>query len=251
MLTPEPDFDDEHDFDRVAPECRATVEAVQSLLDGDGPDALDSDPHAGACAACRERIRAARVLLAVFAVPSAPPRVPAGFADRVMNRLQVAERPQRRAPSRRVSRTAARFALAAAVLIAAFVVANRFPKPGAVVPNEVAEQPKPELAPQPRASVTVPHPIRINDEVAKAGQALRDTPKPFTESVAAAPKLFEAFATALGQPVEPMGDVLEPARKSLAELPDAARTGLEPVTGTAQKAFDRLLRDVAAMKPKS
>ncbi|AWM39029.1 hypothetical protein GobsT_27020 [Gemmata obscuriglobus] len=250
MVTPEPDFDDEHDFDRVTPECRATVEAVQSLLDGEGPDPLDSDPHAGTCAACGERIRAARVLLAVLAARGPNP-VPVGFADRVMNRVRAAERAQFRAPSRRVSRTAARFALAAAVLIAAFVVATRFPKPGAVGPNDVAEQPKPELAPETRAKALTPHPIRINDEVAKAGQALRDTPKPFTDSVAAAPKLFEAFATALSHPVEPMGDVLEPARKSLAELPDAARTGLEPVTGTAQKAFDRLLRDVAAMKPRS
>ena len=47
----------------------------------------------------------------------------------------------------------------------------------------------------------------------------------------------------------------EPTRDALAELPDAARSGLEPVTSTTQKAFARLLRDVGGVqvstRPKS
>jgi hypothetical protein len=53
----------------------------------------------------------------------------------------------------------------------------------------------------------------------------------------------------------PMAEVVAPAAVSIAELPAAARTGLEPVTGTTQKAFTRLLRDVGVFqttaRPKS
>jgi hypothetical protein len=48
-----------------------------------------------------------------------------------------------------------------------------------------------------------------------------------------------------------MGTALAPARKSLSEIPVAARAGLEPVTDTAEKAFTRFLRDVGSVKPNS
>ena len=54
-----------------------------------------------------------------------------------------------------------------------------------------------------------------------------------------------------GAPPNPMAVVIEPARNSIVELPVAARIGLEPVTGTAEKAFNRFLRDVGAVKPNS
>jgi hypothetical protein len=50
---------------------------------------------------------------------------------------------------------------------------------------------------------------------------------------------------------DPMNQALEPARKTLAELPSVARTGLEPITGTAEKAFHRFLRDLNSVKPNS
>lgn len=254
MLTPEPAFDDEHE--PVAPECRGTVEALQSLLDGAAPDTLDADTHAGACPTCRERVRAARVLLSVLTAPEEPVPVPAGFTDRVMSGVWDSWRARRRARVRYASRVAAVFALAAAVLVAAFmIVAPQKPQPQFVQDTPApGDAGRPEPVPAPREKAPEPRPIRINDEVAKAGQAFRAAPNPLADSVAAAPKLFDAFATVLRnpvEPIEPMGDMLEPARRSLAELPDAARAGLEPVTGTAQKAFDRLLRDVAAVKPKS
>ena len=58
--------------------------------------------------------------------------------------------------------------------------------------------------------------------------------------------MLSKLTDALTRP--PPAGRLEPARKSLADLPDAARAGLEPVTGTAQKAFARLLRDVGAVQ---
>ena len=73
----------------VPPECRTTVDRIQTALDGAGTDALDADPHATACAACRERVRAARVLLCVLAMPSEPVAVPEGFADRVVEAMKT------------------------------------------------------------------------------------------------------------------------------------------------------------------
>src|SRR5262249_3038582 len=114
-------------------------------------------------------------------------------------------------------------------------------------PREKNSTPTPAPAPDPR-------PIRIGDEFAKTTQSILETPKPLTDSVAVAPKLFEAITNSFKLPdmaPDPMGAALEPARKSLTELPVVARSGLEPVTDTAEKAFKRFLTDVGAVKPNS
>lgn len=237
------------DAELTPPACRATVAGIQRALDGQpAADALDADPHAGACVSCRARLRAARVLLAVLATPAEQASARAGFADRVLDAVQA----DRRAGvfRRRLTGAAGAFALAAAVLVAAFAVVGPTPAPGPLPPRETA---KPvEVVPEPRPNpVPEPRPIRVGDEFARATQALRDVPKPLTDSVAVAPKLFDALSDPFTGPVPgPMG-ALEPARKSLSDLPDAARTGLAPVTGTTQKAFDKFLRDVASFTPKS
>jgi hypothetical protein len=100
--------------------------------------------------------------------------------------------------------------------------------------------------------VAAPRPIRIGDEIAKAEHTLLEMPKPLAESAAVAPKLLGAIGGALklpDAPADPMAAALEPARKSLADLPHAAQAGLEPVAGTAEKAFKRFLSDVGAVKP--
>jgi hypothetical protein len=266
MLTAHDSFDD---ADSVPPECRATVARIQNALDG-APSVLggvlDADPHSAACPACRERVRAARLLLAVLATPAEPVAVPAEFADRVVaavaaDAADAADTTARRSHVRsRTYRTVAWLAIAAAVLIGAWFIVNGGSKPNEVVQHPVPPAPQgtpeppdqtpgqtPDPAPDPR-------PIRIGDEFAKAGQAVLEAPKPITESVAVAPKVLDVLTGSFklpAAPADPMGPALEPARKSLAELPIAARTGLEPVTGTAEKAFNRFLRDVGAVKPNS
>ncbi|AMV24886.1 hypothetical protein VT84_10845 [Gemmata sp. SH-PL17] len=248
--------DDFIDAEPNALECRAAVNSIQRALDGDvSPDALDTDPHFSVCATCRERLRAARVVLAVLAAPSEPVTESVGFTDRVLHAVHEDRHTQTR---QRIYKVAACAALAAAVLLAVFALTNPAQKsehpPGMWLPDETAK--RPELAPEPRAKVSVPSqpPVHIGTEVAKAGQVLRDAPKPITESVAIAPKLIDVLATPFTKPTPaaPMGmeEVLEPARRSISELPEAARLSLEPVTETAQKAFSRLLRDVAAVNPK-
>ncbi len=245
------------DADPVPPACRATVERIQRALDG-GPAALGADPHAAVCTVCRERVRAAGVLLSVLAAPPTAVAVPFGFADRVLAAVAAdrrVERPlDRRGRVARVARVGAWAALAAAVVVGTFYLAARQrPTAGPVEtanPAEVAPAPRERPArPDPP-----PQPVRLGDEFAKAGQALLGAPQPLTESVAAAPRLIEAFTGPFkpsGPPPEPVSAAIEPARRSLAELPVAARTGLEPVTATAEKAFNRFLSDMGAVKPKS
>jgi hypothetical protein len=177
----------ENEHDPPAPECRATVDVIQRVLDGDAaPESLDSDSHATACPACRERIRAARVLLSVLAAPRDPVPVPAGFADRVASAMHKDRRVQTR---RTAYKAAAWVAVAAAVLVAVFVLTNKpsnntNPRP-ITPPVEIAKQPDPETAPAPReknsaptpapAPTPEPRPIRIGDEFAKTTQSILES----------------------------------------------------------------------------
>lgn len=253
-MTNAPDTPEDDLGAAVPPQCRATVDAIQRALEGDGD--LPADAHLPACAACRERVRAARVLLSVLAVPSAPVAVPAEFTARVMNDVWGAWHDRRQQTARRVWAFAA---LAAAVLIAgAAVIAFYRPKPDEVVftdPRDLPMLPAPVPAPTPapKPEAPAPRPVRVGDALASTGQAILDAPKPLADSVAVAPKVFDALADSfkLPEPADPMAEALEPARRSLDALPVAARSGLEPVTGTAEKAFNRFLRDVGAVKPNS
>ena len=241
----------------VPPECRATVARIQSVLDGDASESLDADAHPIACPTCRERVRAARVLLSVLATPSEPVPVPADFADRVVKAMWA----EKHVRTRRRSYVAVLATLAASLLLSAGLAWYfRSPHQTVVYMNEdVRPSPWVEVAPAPRekeppAPAPEPRPIRFNEAVANTGQAIMDTPRPFTESVAVAPKVFEVLSNPFkmpAPPADPMATAFDPARKSLAELPDAARAGLEPVTGTAEKAFARFLRDVGSVKPNS
>lgn len=242
------------DFDAVPPQCRATADAIQHALDGAAP-LPTADPHLTACEACRGRVRAARVLLSVLATPAEPVAVPAGFADRVL----VARSAGRREPARgRVGKAAGWLALAAAVLVGVWFIAKPAARPqGDVVeaPPARGEPPAPVPdVPQPPERAPEPRPVRVSDALASTGQALRDAPKPLADSVAVAPKVFDALAESFRRPepaADPMAEALEPTRRSLDALPVAAKSGLEPVTGTAEKAFNRFLRDVGAVKPNS
>ena len=240
----------------VPPECRATVELIQRALDGDATaDLFDANLHTSACATCRERARAARVLLSALATPAEPVAVPADFADRVVTAMWA----ERHTSTWRRSAAVALAALAAAILLAVglgllFPTKEEVPVPlHNVAQTPQQPTPAPEPLPNPPEPVPEPRPIRVGDALANTGQAILDAPKPLAESVAVAPKLLDVLSGPfkMPAPADPMTASLEPARKSLADLPDAARTGLEPVTGTAEKAFNRFLRDVGSVKPNS
>jgi hypothetical protein len=224
------------------------VERLQLVLDGELPAAaLDADAHLTACAACRERITAARLVLSALAKPCET-AVPPGLTDAILS----AVREDRYARIRRRSyqwTTGVIVALAASIALLTWLLSPD-PRPlefdGPRPSDMTNKQPTPQVAPEPR-------PVRIGDEFSKMGQALRETSKPITEPVGAAPQIIVKLTDTLTRPIAPT-PAFEPARKSLVELPDAARAGLEPITGTAQKAFSRFLRDVGSVqvsRPKS
>lgn len=226
--------------------CAPTHAAVQRVLDGAAPvAALDADAHVVVCAECRGRVAEARVLLAALAVPAEPVAVPARFTNDVLFALKADRRARRR--QRLLLSVGGGLAVAAAVVVAV-VLLNRAPEQPVVVERPPVVAPAPPDAPAPR-------PVRVSAELAKAGDALRESSRPLAEA-AAAPKALAGIAEAILPPMGgPMTDDVAPVAASLAELPAAARTGLEPVTGTTQKAFDRFLRDVGVFqtsaRPKS
>ncbi len=223
--------------------CGPTLAAVHAVLDGDtSPAAVESDAHALGCPSCRARVAEARVLLAALALPPQSVTVPSRFAPGVLS----AVRADRRARTRRrlLVSVGGGLAVAAAVMVAVWSLSA----PSA--PQFVVERTRPGVSPAPE-----PRAVRVSEELAKAGDALRESSRPLAEPAAAAPKVFASLAGAMLPPMPtPMGDDIAPVGASLADLPGAARSGLEPVAGTTQKAFVRLFRDVGAFasaRPKS
>jgi hypothetical protein len=239
------------EHDPVPPACRPFTDRLQRALDGEpDPAALEADPHPAACPACRERVAAARLLLSVLAAP-APVAPPAGLADAIVAAVNDDRYARIRRRSYAVS-VGVVVALAASVMLVAWHVGPSGrparPEPVPFAPDTARGRPEP--APEPRE--VAPRPVRIGDEFARMGDALRGAPKPIADPAALAPDVVARLTAALTPPA-PDADPFAPARAALGELPDAARAGLEPVAATAQKAFSRLLRDVGAVgaKPKS
>jgi hypothetical protein len=226
--------------DPVPPACEPTVERLQRVLDGELlAEALDTDPHAGSCPICRDRIRAARLLLTALAESADPFPISVGLTDAILSGV--------RAGRRRIVRQRAAFAIGglavAATVVAVWWLGGPRPVEPTGQPDVVRTQPVPPTPP-------ARQPIRINDQIARAGEALRDSSRTITDPATSGPKVFASFTNALTKlPVTTVVGDLEPARRSLAEIPEAAKAGLEPVTESAQKAFNRLLKDVGSVSP--
>jgi hypothetical protein len=214
----------------IPPECGPTVERIQSVLDRiHGASILSADVHAASCEACQARVHAALRLMELFVEPVS---VRPNFVDSVLSEVAHDRRVRLR---RKAAAVFGGFAMAAAIGIALWV--NQ-PRDASVARQEPIPAPAP--------------PIRVNEEFARATEAIRESTRAVTEPVEAAPRMVASFTDSLFKaPTVPVGYDLGPAGKSLADIPDAAKSGLEPVGNTAQKAFNRLLRDVSAMKPKT
>ena len=60
----------ETDRTAIAPECGPTLERVQAVMDRIHPATIQAnDPHSLVCPACRERVRAAQLILSAFPEP--------------------------------------------------------------------------------------------------------------------------------------------------------------------------------------
>jgi hypothetical protein len=239
---------DENPIPQMPPECALIVDRLQLVLDGAlSASSLDAQAHAASCDACRERIAAARLLVGALASRTVP-GIPSGLTDSILAGVREDHYARIRRRSYAVAGGIA-IAIAASVLLLAWFTSQPR-KPG--VPegpshllDQAHVQPNPPVAPEPR-------PVRLGDEFSRVGQALLDTPNPFTGPTAGGTGVLGKLTDSISLPA---GPGFEPTRDALAELPDAARSGLEPVTSTTQKAFARLLRDVGGVqvstRPKS
>jgi hypothetical protein len=218
--------------DAVPPGCRPAVDRLQAFLDDRrSPNELLADPHVAGCADCRDRVRAAGVVLDLLSFALDAVTVPAGFADAVSADLLADRRRRLRFAARAVGGLAV-----AACLAVAFGVWWNQSAPD-VVKNET---------PHPRTEPERAPPPRLGDQFAEAGDAIRSLTAKAADPPMPTPNGFGPLAGVFTAP-PPMP--LEPAAQSLSALPDAARASLEPVTGPAYRAFSRLLEDVSAVQP--
>jgi hypothetical protein len=213
--------------DRPA-ECAAFEAVVNAVLDRElGPDALASDHPAG-CRECRALADAARQLLgAPLALPTPSP----GLAERI---AAAAVRDRRVRRQRRL----VGLALAASVLMGAAAFLLRQPP---VEPREVVQVP-----PTPPVVPEAPPP-RVSDRFAEAGSALLAITTRAKDQTVNPTRTLIPPPESMAVPTALPG--IEPAAESLAEVPEAVRSGIEPVTTKTRRAVNLFLRDVGIGTP--
>ena len=195
-------------------DCGTFAAAVNAVLDGDAPVAALAGGHADRCPDCRGLATAARLLAAAGPGLRTPPAPPPDLRPRLVRTVARSRRRRRVAP-----------ALAAAVAVGVGVWSARPPRPAPVAVIPV--QPTPRLADQWAAVAGV-----ARQASARAVEPARLFAPPAVTLPAAPP------------PPDTSG--------ALASLGQAARTGAEPVAGTARRAVGLFLRDFGlASKPSS
>lgn len=210
--------------------CAAFEAVVNAVLDRDlGPDALERD-HPASCAECRALAVAARQLLGA---PFPRPDPPSGSTGRI-----VAAAVRDRRSRRRLRLVGA--ALATSLLLVGMAYLLR------PTPTE-----KHEFVHVPPTPPVVPeaHPPRVSDRFAEAGSALvAITNRAKEQTVNPTRSLFPP-AESIAVPMAGTLPGIEPAAESLAGMPEAARSGMEPVTDTTRRAVNLFLRDIGLGPP--
>jgi hypothetical protein len=203
--------------------CVAFVALVNAVLDRElGPDALDGDHPAG-CPDCRALATAARQFHGV-SLPHAEPRPE--LAARIVS---AAARDRRFRQRRRFVGAA----LAASLLVAATAYFLRPP----TGPREVVKAP-------PTPAVTPEAPPRVSDRLAEAGSAVMAMTLRARDQTVNPTRTLLPPPEAVTVPTAGAIPEIEPAAESLAGMPDAARSGFEPVTDKTRRAVNLFLRDV-------
>jgi len=199
-------------------ECERIAVLVTRVLDREAAaGTLADDSHLAECATCREMV----AIVEQFSLPTLKPSML--FTERVVRAADRDFRQRRR--TRWMVRSGA-MAMAASVLVA--VVAM---KPWATKPNEIVQVP--EL----KSTVK---PVKIEQSFAEAGSAFVSiTRKATDQSLAPAVNWIASR------------DAVVPAERTesstLANLPSAAKDGIEPIANTTKRAFNLFVRDVAGL----
>ncbi len=208
-----------------SPDCTAFEAVVQRVLDGELSHDRLGGRHPQTCPACRDLLKATAAFTA-FPTPVPTPSV--GSNQRVLLTV-LNDRRQRR--QRRLFVGGAALTMAACLFISLGVY---FTQAGSKPAPEIVE-----VAPKPPA-INTP---RVTDQVAEAGSALTAMTRRATEQAMRPTRsLFPVDPMAVPQIDLPA--TLEPATESLAALPSAAKSGLEPITDSTRRAVNLFLRDV-------
>ncbi len=235
--------------------CQLAMERLQQFLDGQfeselSDTSLETDSHLAGCIACRERVALARLVCATLAKPSTvavPPELSARIVAAV-SEVQPVPAPRWRS----ASALGVIAAIAASLLLAGwyFTRSPEAPMPTPNAGSDLAQTPNNAVINTP--NVPEPPPLRLGDELAKAGSAIRFTQDSITLPLTGGSTLVAKLTDQLITPTNPASEP-EPAQTGLSAIPDATLSSLEPVTNTARKAFSRLVQDVGfvSIKPKS
>jgi hypothetical protein len=221
------------------PACAAFDRLVNRVLDGDvSPTALNADPHPVICRACRQT-RAATFLL-IDGLNRLTESVPsAGFVDGV---TRTAVRDYRRRTAVRWTVRTGVGALAAAVLIGWLVLPTSDSSPTANKDSQ-KDVPVPILPDAKTYARQDPPAETIRGRISEAGSAVVSlTRKATDDTLTPARNLFATPAPRVN-PKQPAIELPDP----LAEMPQAARAGLEPLADTAKRAVNLFLRDVGGV----
>ena len=208
-----------------SPDCTAFEAVVQRVLDGELAHDRLRDRHPQTCPACRDLVKAT-VAFTLF--PNPVPKPSVGLNQRVLLTVLL-DRRQRQ--QRRLLVGGSALAMAACLFISLGVY---FTQAGSKPTPEIVE-----VAPLP---LTLNTP-RVTDQVAEAGSALTAMTLRATEQAMRPTRaLFPVDPTTVPQIDLPT--TMEPATESIAALPSAAKSGLEPITGSTRRAVNLFLRDV-------
>jgi hypothetical protein len=237
----------------ISPDCHQTVDLLQSVFDGVLPStAFEADSHLSSCIACRNRVDSAKLVLSALAKPAILTPVRESLTDDILDAVLADRNAERWLQiRRRVLIAAGGLTMAAGIFLAVWLgwfggSHKNDARQDTARNNTQPENTEFNTTPDP-STASVQETVRIGEEFSKAEQAFLNSSRPITEPAAVAPQMLVKLTDVLTRPDEPVNE-LAPARKSLLELPEAARTGLQPVTSTAQKAFDRLIRDVGTVQ---
>lgn len=153
---------------------------------------------------------------------------PAGFADRAA--AAVLSRP--RWPWKAVTTSATALLVAVLAVGVGYVV---WPKP------QPTPEPQKIVIVDPSDSMSVPESPNIGDTLSEAGGALAKLSRTTAEK--ATPRTLLPSEVAKAAPPKPVGGDVQPAADAITSMPSAAKSGLEPMTGSTRRAISLFLRD--------
>jgi hypothetical protein len=218
------------------PECH---DYLQQRLDGTPPvDRTALDQHLADCPQCRQLHAAAHLLDEGLRLLGSP-APPGDFTRRIVAQVLTA---QRTARFRR--RILAGFALAASLLLA--TLAGYF---WMTTQTPTSSTPPPVVEHKPGPKVKPPEPApSVLEETRTAAVSL--TTRLAGRTIEQARLFWKAAPSVIVPPVSslpPVAEPLDPAAQTLREASQGVSAGLEPMTTSAWRAADMILRELTPM----